>query len=200
MPHGSETGPNWYSKKAARLVNGVGTFRGPLTKPRRRDDPGVPASLARWTGFAVITAAHEAEYRYGRCLVTVGISLRDFVVLSEISQRSGISQGALAERLGLGRSRISEQLTVLDQAGFIERELNPFDLRRRRLWLSVNGVRALEEARALMTRADDAWLSKLGRQERPAFRAMLSRIPPNHAVRWEIGPPASASPTSGGTP
>ena len=119
------------SRDAARVLNGVGTFRGPLAVRVRRENPGVPASLARWTGFAVIVAAHEIELRYARCLSESGVSLRDFVLLSEIAQRQGISQGGLAQRLGLGRSRISEQLLVLDQAGFIEREMNEFDLRKR---------------------------------------------------------------------
>jgi DNA-binding MarR family transcriptional regulator len=191
MQRGFGIGRNSQSRDAARIVNGVGTFRGPLVQPRRPGDRGVPVSLARWTGFAVITAAHEAEDRYACCLTELGVSLRDFVVLSEIAQRPGLSQSALAERLGLGRSRISEQLTVLDQAGFVEREMNPFDLRRRRLWLSNNGVHFLEQAREHVTRADDGWLSKLGPHERPAFRALLKRIPPNDVLRWGIGPPAA---------
>jgi DNA-binding MarR family transcriptional regulator len=150
-------------------------------------------SLARWTGFAAIVAAHEIESRYVRMLQPVGISVRDFVVLSEIAHRRGISQQGLAQRLGLSRSRISEQLMVLDQIGLVEREINPLDLRRRKLWLSPGGAHLLEEAREQITHADDGWTARLDRDERPAFRAMLGRLPPNHQVRWGTGPTATSA-------
>lgn len=54
------------------------------------------------------------------------------VLLAEIGQRPGLSQTALSQRVGLTRARVSEQLAVLDTAGYVAREMNYLDLRRRK--------------------------------------------------------------------
>ncbi|MEA2421244.1 MAG: hypothetical protein QOF55_343 [Thermoleophilaceae bacterium] len=160
---------------ARRLAQGVDSFRGPLL-PTGRRDPGLPRSLERWVGFAMIVAAHGIERRYAREIKELGISLRDFVVLAEIEQRAGLSQTALADRVGLTRARVSEQLAVLDQAGYIQRELDELDLRRRRLWVGREGHVILDEARQRVTEVDDAWLRTLGRQNRPFFTSALRNL------------------------
>jgi DNA-binding MarR family transcriptional regulator len=151
------------------------TFRQPLMPSRRRTRE-LPLSLQQWTGFAVIVAAHEVEVRYELALRRVGISLRDFAVLSEARQRRGIGQRALAERVGIGCSRLSDQLRRLETEGLVERMLNESDLRRRRVFLTPEGDRALAEARDRIDTADRAWQSGLRITERPAFRALLERL------------------------
>jgi DNA-binding MarR family transcriptional regulator len=166
---------------AYRLITGVDRVRAPLL-PSRRKHAKVPKSLKAWVGFTVILAANEIEERYARQVSQLGISLRDFVLLAEIAQRPGITQGALAERLGLSRSRVSEQLAVLSTAGYVEREMDQDDLRCRRLWVTRGTYNILEEAKVAISRVDKQWQSPLSPGERPAFRSMLRRLPPE--VRW----------------
>jgi DNA-binding MarR family transcriptional regulator len=151
------------------------TFRGPLLPSRRRAE-AVPDSITHYAGFAIIAAAHDIEGRYERCLHEAGISVRDFAVLAEAAQRQGIGQSALAWRVGLGRSRLSDQLSVLETEGLIERLLNERDLRRRRIWLTREGQHALAEGRERIGRADHNWLRPLTINERPYFRAILDRL------------------------
>ena len=165
------------------------TFRGPLL-PARRRAAEVPASLVAYHGFALIAAAHDIEGRYERALYDVGISLRDFAVIAEVAQRPGIGQAALAHRVGLGRSRLSDHLSVLETEGLIERLLNERDLRRRRIWISREGRHALADGRERLTRADDGWLMKLKLAERAYLRAMLDRLGPDDRV-LRIGYPAA---------
>ena len=163
-------------RQARRLMDGVGTFRGPLLPARRRE--GVPVSLERYAGFVLIVAADAIEARYAHAVDQLGVSLRDFVLLAEIAQRSGLSQATLAWRVGLGRSRVSEQLVVLETAGYIEREIDLRDLRRRRIWISRNGQEVVEEANERLNGVDKGWLSMLEPRERPGFTAALKRLPP----------------------
>ena len=155
---------------AARL-----SFRAPLM-PSRRRIRDVPVSLQQWTGFAVIVAAHQVEVRYELALRDVGISLRDFAVLAEIRQRRGLGQRALAEHVGVGDARLSDQLSCLETEGLVERTLNETDLRRRRIYLTPEGDLALAAARERIDATDRAWLSGLGSTERPRFRALLERL------------------------
>jgi DNA-binding MarR family transcriptional regulator len=154
------------------------TFRGPLLPSRRRASE-VPRSLSAYHGFAVIPAAHDIEGRYERVLYPVGISLRDFAVMAEIAQRPGIGQAALAHHVGLSRSRLSDHLSVLETEGLIERLLSERDLRRRRIWLSGEGRRALADGRERIARADHNWLMQLKLSERAYLRTLLDRLGPD---------------------
>jgi DNA-binding MarR family transcriptional regulator len=156
------------------LVHGVGTFRGPLLSNRRRD--GVPVSLQRYTGFVLIVMADVIETEYAKRIYELGFSLRDFVLMAEIAQRPGLSQQALAERVGLGRSRVSEQLAVLDTAGYVVREMDIVDLRRRRLWVTSQAQLALEDATERLTQIDRALLSRQAPHDRHQFTATLRRL------------------------
>ena len=159
------------------------TFRAPLMPSRRRVGE-LPLSLQQWTGFATIVAAHDVEVRYELALRRVGISLRDFAVLAEIRQRRGIGQRALAERVGIGCSRLSDQLSCLETEGLVMRTLNESDLRRRRIYLTAEGDRALAEGRNRIEAADRAWLSPLPGSECPTFRALLERLLPRANDLW----------------
>jgi DNA-binding MarR family transcriptional regulator len=165
---------------AARLGRGVDSFRGPLL-PTGRKHARVPVSLERWAGFTLVVVAHALEERYARSLQKLGISLRDFVLLAEIEQRPGLSQSALAERVGLTRARVSEQLAVLDTAGYVTREMSRLDLRRRRLWVTPPGEAVLEEAKACLTAVDTGWLSALDPRTRPHFTAGMRALAPAKA-------------------
>jgi DNA-binding MarR family transcriptional regulator len=160
---------------AARLARGVDTFRGPLMPTGRREQ-GLPISLERFAGFTSVFVAHTLERSYARGLGSLGISLRDFVLLAEIDQRPGLSQSVLAERVGLTRARVSEQLAVLDTAGYISREINRLDLRKRRLWISQPGQVVLEEAKERLTAIDNGWLSALDPHTRPFFTSALRTL------------------------
>jgi DNA-binding MarR family transcriptional regulator len=160
---------------ADRLARGVDTFRGPLLPTGRREQ-GLPISLERFAGFSIVFVAHTLERRYARGLQSLGISLRDFVLLAEIDQRPGLSQSVLAERVGLTRARVSEQLAVLGRAGYVMREMNELDLRKRRLWISHPGRVVLEEAKERLTLIDAGWLSTLAPHARPFFTAALRTL------------------------
>src|SRR4051812_19717410 len=172
-----------HDREAGRIAEGGGTFRGPLLPSRRRE--GVPVSLERYTGFVLIVVADAIEFRYARAMDDLGISLRDFVLLAEVAQRSGLSQATLARRVGLGRSRVSEQLLVLDSAGYVEREIDIRDLRRRRIWISRDGREVVEEAAERLSGIDRAWLSALDKRERTTFTAALRRLPPALTARTQ---------------
>ena len=167
-------------QEGARLQNGVSVFRAPLLPRGRSAD--LPVSLAKWNGFALIVAANQIEARFAKAARDAGISLRDFVVLAEIGQRPGLSQTALSYRVGLTRARVSEQLAVLDLAGYVAREMNYLDLRRRRLWLTPEGQRAVEDVAQRLTEVDRGWLAVLERAERIVFTAAVKRLAPPPAA------------------
>jgi DNA-binding MarR family transcriptional regulator len=78
----------------------------------------------------------------------------------------------------LKRARVSEQLDVLDTAGYVKREMNPLDLRKRRLWITSNGEAVVEEGKVRLSAIDAGWLSRVPRSSRPFFTAAVRMLPP----------------------
>jgi DNA-binding MarR family transcriptional regulator len=164
-------------RESRRIQDGVSSLWGPLL-PYGKDTRPLPPALEPWTGFALIVAAHNVERRYVREARAVGISLRDFVLLAEIARRPGLSQGALARGVGLTRSRISEQLTVLDTAGYVSREINPRDLRRRQIFMTMHGQHVYEELAHRLARDDRSWLMRVPSPVRSLFSTCVKRLAP----------------------
>jgi MarR family transcriptional regulator for hemolysin len=152
--------------------------------PSRRRARELPVSLSHWTGFAVIVAAHDIEVRYEVALRDTGISVRDFAVLAEARQRRGIGQRGLAQRVGIGYSSLSDQLSAMADAGLVKRRVSATDLRRRSVLLTPDGDHVLAVARERIDSTDKNWLASLGDEERPAFRAMLERLLPETHDMW----------------
>src|SRR3954447_8412455 len=106
-------------RRARRTLDGVQAFQSPLL-PGRRSNPSLPIALEGYAGFTLIAVAHAVEQRYAHAMRQLGVSLREIAVLAEAARVPGVTQGALAERVGLSRSRLSEQLEVLATAGYVE--------------------------------------------------------------------------------
>jgi DNA-binding MarR family transcriptional regulator len=146
--------------------------------PARRANPSLPIALEGYAGFTLIVVAHAIEQRYASAVRALGVSLRDVAVLAEVARAPGVTQGALAERVGLSRSRCSEQLQVLTRAGYVERPIHPMDLRARRIFPTFPGQKIVEAAKPSLEDVDRGWLSAIETAERPGFVAALRRLAP----------------------
>ncbi len=164
-------------RTANRTLDGVQVFQSPLL-PARRANPSLPIALEGYAGFTLIVVAHAVEQRYAAAMRELGISLRDIAVLAEVARVPGVRQGALAERVGLSRSRCSEQLHALGTAGYVERPIHPMDLRTRRIFLTFPGESIVEKAKPRLEDVDRGWLSDIEAAERPGFLAGLRRLAP----------------------
>jgi DNA-binding MarR family transcriptional regulator len=173
-------------RRARRTLDGVQSFQSPLL-PGRRGNPSLPIALEGYAGFTLIVVAHAVEQRYASAMRQLGISLRDVVVLAEVARAPGVSQGALAERVGLSRSRLSEQIETLATAGYVERPISPRDLRVRRIFPTFPGQEVVEAARPRLDEVDRGWLSGIEAAGRPAFLAGLHRLAPALTNRFGGG-------------
>jgi DNA-binding MarR family transcriptional regulator len=178
MSHGAAGAERLGAERTARRVlDGVHTVHGPLLTAGRRK-PSLPIALEGYAGFTLIVVAHAVEGRYAAAARQIGISLRDFVVLAEAAHVPGVHQGALAERVGLRPSRLSEQLRVLATAGYVERPIYQGDLRVRRIFPTFAGQELVEAAKVKMDEIERGWLSAIDARERPAFVAAVRRLSP----------------------
>ncbi|KAB0266267.1 MarR family winged helix-turn-helix transcriptional regulator [Microvirga brassicacearum] len=104
-------------------------------------DPDVDP-LRAW--FRFIRLHRRATSAIAGVLKSIGLSIPQFDLLSTLTEREGLSQQELAERLYVTKGNVSGLLDRMVEAGLVERRTIPGDRRSNALHLTPKG-RALAE-------------------------------------------------------
>ncbi|MHB2166931.1 MarR family winged helix-turn-helix transcriptional regulator [Alsobacter sp. R-9] len=147
----------------------------PTSPPARSVAASPPAAdapevLRTWFRFLRlhqrITVRAAQEYR------RIGLSIPQFDLLSTLSEREGVSQQEIAERLYVTKGNVSGLIDRLAALGFVERRALPHDRRSYALHLTPQGRAITQEGLALQKRLVEATLGTLP----PGDLADLDRI------------------------
>src|SRR5689334_755740 len=109
-----------------------------------RDDAA--ALLAACPACNARLAARHITALVERALPPGGLGVAQLNLMAQIAAASDDTLGALARRSGLDPSTLSRNLRTLERDGLIEIVAVETDLRRRAVWLTEKGARALEAA------------------------------------------------------
>ena len=90
-----------------------------------------------------VSAAIAAE------LKALGLSIPQFDLLSTLTEREGLTQQELAERLYVTKGNVSGLVDRLVEAGLVERRAIPGDRRSHALYLTRDGRRLVERGMAV---------------------------------------------------
>lgn len=101
---------------------------------------------------------------------------RGYQTLTEVVNGNQPSQLALANRLGIDRTVMTYLVDDLENAGLVERKLNPADRRQRQIVATPQGRDALETLCTRVAEAEDAILGSLSDGERAEFRRLLNKV------------------------
>ncbi len=102
---------------------------------RRR--AGVPLALKEWRSVVLLAAAEELLAVLERELEPVGLSWRTCRILALIGRLQPVSQIAVAERLGIDRTTMSETARELSDLELVYLLPLDWDRRRRQLQLTI---------------------------------------------------------------
>ncbi|MGZ4200864.1 MAG: MarR family winged helix-turn-helix transcriptional regulator [Thermoleophilaceae bacterium] len=127
--------------------------------------PGTITLLARLSKLVYRRTPEEA----------LGMRLRQFVVLSYLSEREGIPQQELGEILCMDPNNLVLLLNELESAGFAERRRDPDDRRRHIVEITAEGREALSRAERARGGVEDDVLAALDADERAALRGLLAK-------------------------
>ena len=109
------------------------------TTTLRRDDGSSPDPLRIW--FRFVRLNRRIEGQVTQRLKVIGLSVPQFDLLSTLTEREGISQSELAERLYVTKGNVSGLVDRLVQAGLVERRAIVGDRRSYALHLTTEGRR-----------------------------------------------------------
>jgi DNA-binding MarR family transcriptional regulator len=144
--------------------------------PRRRSLPPAVADDRRTIGFLISDVARMMRSSFDRRVRRIGLTRPQWLVLSLLHRRPGISQTELAEMLEVERAVAGRMIDRLERRRWVVRRADPEDRRVKRLFLTAEarGVQA-EMGRIAEEMLDDA-MALLGDGEREALTEMLERV------------------------
>jgi DNA-binding MarR family transcriptional regulator len=105
----------------------------------------------------------------------LGMSMRNFLVLSYLADRDGISQQQLGEILCIDANNLVLLLNELEAAGFAQRRRDPADRRRHIVELTDAGRDAFQRAEHAREAVEDDVLAALDAEERETLRRLLAK-------------------------
>jgi DNA-binding MarR family transcriptional regulator len=148
-----------------------------------------PAGRKR-TDIAFLVAqlgAYAAE-RFGERAAALDFTRPQAGLLRLISREPGLSQQAVARRLGTPPSRLVALVDGLEQRGLIERRRNPGDRRNYALHLTAAGEQAMAALRQVTLEHEQAISAPLTQAERAQLSKLLGKLAAAHGLVPGIHP------------
>ncbi len=105
-----------------------------------------------------------------------GLTPRQFVVLTAVSQQEGLTQAQLVERTGIDRSTLADIVARLLGRGLIQRRRAKNDARAYAIKLSAAGARALRRSQPAADATDSRLLAALNPSRRQDLLESLNTI------------------------
>lgn len=113
---------------------------------------------------------------FARRLAPLGLTPAHVGILRVIATQPGLSQQALAERIGAVPSRVVKLLDELEDRGLVERRRSETDRRHHELHLAPAAAGRLAEVRELVADHDRAMVKGLTAAERTTLVELLGKV------------------------
>lgn len=142
-----------------------------------------PAPVLTSVGYLLLKAGVHMHAVFDESLSALGLTGREFLVLSFVRSEEGLSQQDLSRRLGLDPTIIVGLVDSLEDRALVSRARDPSDRRRYLLSLTSAGDDLQRRAEAAARRAEAEFLDGLGDAERSRLRALLHEVM-RHRLPW----------------
>jgi DNA-binding MarR family transcriptional regulator len=134
--------------------------------------PGAELALLLLAGFRSIVTDGQAELaRRGHADVR---PVHDFAIQAIAAGADNVSE--LGKRLGVSRQAAAKTLAGLEDRGYVVREPDPADARRKRLRVTDHGHDLIREGGAVFDELREAWAARIGREQLLQLEAHLAEL------------------------
>jgi DNA-binding MarR family transcriptional regulator len=154
-------------RRQARAANGGADGGDP------NDDIGLDA-LVGHAGYAVRRFQLWIFQDFIKTLATVDIRPTQYSVMTVIGANPGLSQMAVAKRLGIERARLVHLLDSLEERDFVSRIPSAIDRRSHALHLTARGKTALAQFKRLAAEHERHVAEKIGKEKREQLLHILA--------------------------
>jgi DNA-binding MarR family transcriptional regulator len=101
--------------------------------------------------YLIVRLGHQLSRSFGELMASVGLSARQFGMLSQVMKEDGVGSAELARRIGVTPQSAGEQVEILVERGLLRRD-KAGSGRKAGIHLTAKGKRTFLKAAAL---ADD---------------------------------------------
>jgi DNA-binding MarR family transcriptional regulator len=126
--------------------------------------------------FLLAQVGAHAAARFAERLAPLGLAPQHAGILRLVGASAGLSQRALAERLGILPSRLVALVDELEARGLVERRDDPADRRNYALHLSEAGHTLLGDVGRVARAHGESLCGALSEEERQQLASLLERI------------------------
>ena len=132
--------------------------------------------FAHAPGHLIRRAQQIAVAVFAEHLAAFDVTPVQFAILNALMDAPGTDQVSLAARVAFDAATFGSVIGRLETKGWVRREASPQDRRRKLLWLTPNGKKALIEMAPLVTQAQALILHPLQAQEQQQLVALLAKL------------------------
>lgn len=146
-------------------------------------------------GFLLSQVGALAAARFAERLADLDLQPGDVGILRLIAVDPGLSQQALAGKLGVVPSRVVALIDVLQKKGLVMRERSVKDRRNHELQLTDAGKAVMAQMREIGAAHEEDVVHALSPSERRALGTLLAKIAESHQLAPDVHPGYRATPT-----
>ena len=143
---------------------------------------GTAANLERHLGYWLRLVSNQISGAFAHALQERGLSVAEWVALTQIESAPGLSCAELSGAMGLTRGAISKVLDKLQGKEWISRAVSDADSRVQVLTLTRRGRRLLPELARIADGNDAHFLEVLSAGERATLRGLLRKVAAAHRI------------------
>lgn len=111
----------------------------------------------------------------GTAAKVAGVNSTSYAILSELSLDGWLTNGQIAERLGMSTGGVTPALDRLERSGFVERSPNPADRRSSVVSITPDGQGVLRDASELLASELEGFIEELDERDRETILRFLVR-------------------------
>lgn len=104
-----------------------------------------------------------------------GISIPEWRVIAHLSQRDQVSVGAITDKVGMDKPKVSRAASRLEKAGYLTKSVNPDDRRLVSLCLTPKGRDLMDRIAPMAMQFEAEVMDDLG-ADGPAFRKAIRTL------------------------
>ncbi|HTA05501.1 MAG TPA: MarR family transcriptional regulator [Solirubrobacteraceae bacterium] len=140
------------------------------------DGGPIPGELGQFPGYLMARLGEASRRRFHKALEPEGLHPRHFGVMTMLAAHPGMSQQQLHEKTGIDPSSMVAVIDELQERGLAERRADPQDRRARQVFLTEQGLAALERIRGLAANLQREFFGALTAEERKTLHALLRKL------------------------
>lgn len=116
-------------------------------------------------GFLIANLFNDYTNYMNKYLKEMDLTLSQTRVLLVLGLNDGVSIDCLASKSNIGKSSVTKSVKILEKKGFLTKEIDPQDNRKKIIKITKKGINVQKAAVKINDEIEDSIISKIGKEE-----------------------------------